>query len=183
MQMTRDELEYAISQYLDGTLPLLERNALEERLATDADARAMLAEYQKLDTMVKSAIPVPRIEWDRFAAQVQQAVAAEEPPVRHYRIGATQWVRGLAMAAALVCVATLAIYFAARPAKPTVAPSIEIVVAGPAVAPSDAPVVNVAVGPAPTLSEEWFASQDVLHRPTVVLIDRAGPSVQDADLY
>ena len=41
--MTRDELEFSISQYLDGTLGARERDALDERLATDAEARALLA--------------------------------------------------------------------------------------------------------------------------------------------
>ena len=42
--MTRDELEFRISQYLDGALAAGEQAALEARFATDADARAMLDE-------------------------------------------------------------------------------------------------------------------------------------------
>jgi anti-sigma factor RsiW len=41
--MSTDQLEFSISQYLDGTLPADEQAALEERLATDAQARELFA--------------------------------------------------------------------------------------------------------------------------------------------
>ena len=44
--MTPDQLEFAISQYLDGTLAADEQAALERHLETDAGARQMLAEYR-----------------------------------------------------------------------------------------------------------------------------------------
>ena len=53
MKMTPDQLEFAISQYHDGTLPPLERNVLDELLATDPAAREMLGEYQRLDALLK----------------------------------------------------------------------------------------------------------------------------------
>src|SRR5438445_108337 len=56
MQMSPDQLEYAISQYLDGTLARLESAALEERLASDADARELFGEYQRLDGVVSGGV-------------------------------------------------------------------------------------------------------------------------------
>ena len=77
--MTRDELEFQISQYLDGTLALAERDALEDRLGNDADARALLAEYRDVDAALKaSASVLPDVRWDRLADYLSHAVAAAE---------------------------------------------------------------------------------------------------------
>ena len=109
--MTRDELEFSISQYIDGTLGARERDALEERLATDAEARAVHTEYESLQRVLKAA-PVPELDWDRFAARISGAVAREELPAQSYRIG--QWLRParLAIAASVLVAVGLAIHAA-----------------------------------------------------------------------
>ena len=77
--MTRDELEFQISQYLDGTLALAERDALEDRLGSDADARALLAEYRDVDAVLKASVSaLPDVRWDRLADYLSHAVAAAE---------------------------------------------------------------------------------------------------------
>src|SRR5262245_6632820 len=53
VKMTRDELEFAISQYHDGDMPPLERAVVEEQLATNTEAREILAEYQRLDALMR----------------------------------------------------------------------------------------------------------------------------------
>ena len=85
MKKTPEQLEYAISQYLDGTLPPLETAALEERLASDAEARELLAEFRRLDELVRGSAgagALPEIAWDRFAShlsdQIEQAVTRVE---------------------------------------------------------------------------------------------------------
>src|SRR3954469_24291696 len=117
MKLSPDELEYSISQYLDGTLPPLERDALEDRLASDADARALLEEYRRLDLALKNQLPpVPGIAWDRLATQIQQALAtAEEPPVKTYSIRSLSWAARLAIAAALLFAVSVGVYFINRP--------------------------------------------------------------------
>src|SRR3712207_3228494 len=102
MKMAGDNLEYAISQYIDGTLPPLERDALEEQLAADAEARATLEEYRRLDATMKQAMPLPEVAWDALTANIQQALAGEEAPVRHYRLGAMGWTGRLAIAASVL---------------------------------------------------------------------------------
>ena len=87
--MTRDELEFSISEYLDGTLAADQRDALDERLATDAEARAVYAEYQSLQGMLATSLPVPEVDWDQFAARVSSAVGREEMPAQSYKI--TRW--------------------------------------------------------------------------------------------
>ena len=74
--MTRDQLEFSISQYADGTLPAWERAALEAVLARDAAARALLAEYRALDAALKAAPDAPpAVAWDRLAERIGGAVA------------------------------------------------------------------------------------------------------------
>jgi anti-sigma factor RsiW len=51
--MTPDQLEFSISQYIDGALAPLEQAVLDEVLATDANARALLEQYRKLNALVK----------------------------------------------------------------------------------------------------------------------------------
>lgn len=85
--MTRDELEFSISQYVDGTLvDDGQRSALEERLATDAEARALYAEYQTLQGVLVSSLPMPEVDWDQFASRVSAAVEREEMPAQSYKI-------------------------------------------------------------------------------------------------
>jgi anti-sigma factor RsiW len=73
--MTKDQLEFAISQHLDGTLPPEERAALERLLATDADAQRLLEEYRSLDLVAKGALPLPNVNWNKLSASISDAVA------------------------------------------------------------------------------------------------------------
>jgi negative regulator of sigma E activity len=86
--MTRDELEFSISQYVDGTLvDDRQRSALEERLATDAEARVLYAEYQSLQGVLATSLPaMPEVDWDQFAARVSAAVDREQMPAQSYKI-------------------------------------------------------------------------------------------------
>lgn len=74
--MTFDELEFAISQYLDGTLPAAQIADLEARLAVDPAARELLDEYRHLDSALKLS-GVPALQWDRLAEHLSNAVAAD----------------------------------------------------------------------------------------------------------
>ena len=73
--MTREQLEFQISQHADGTLPADEVAALEAVLAADAEARALLEEYRSLDSSLKRELPLPEVKWDRLAAHISSKVA------------------------------------------------------------------------------------------------------------
>jgi len=142
--MTRDELEFSISQYHDGTLPALETRAIEEMLATNAQARDVLAEYQRLDAVMKAAPAMPELDWDRVHAQLSHAVHEvpdeDAPAVRTYKIGAGMgrgWTRyvgiGAAIAAALAIVATVVFRNEKQPTPGPVAQStIDVSISPPA---------------------------------------------------
>jgi anti-sigma factor RsiW len=179
MQMRPDELEYAISQYLDGTLPLLERNALEERLANDCQARAILEEYRKLDATLKTAMPLPDVAWDKFAVHIQQSLADEETPVRHYSLKAMGWTGKLAIAAALLLVASISLRMIPRTSE-LQQPAGLAVITGPAIEQPTGPVQSdISISPAPTLAGNWRLSEELIARPTVVVIDQVRASGQD----
>src|SRR5688572_28802850 len=105
--MPLDDLEFSISQYLDGTLADADRVALEARLAEDAQARTLLEEYRALDAGLK-AMPLPAVKWDAFAAHVSAAVGRLDEPVQSYRIGTFTRARWVAAAAAVLVAAGVA---------------------------------------------------------------------------
>ena len=104
MRMTRDEIEFLISQYLDGTANELDRSRIEEVLATDADARAILSDYQRLNVIVKSALPMPEIAWDEFSASISAETAKLDIPLKTFRIGFGTWSKVATIAAMLAVV-------------------------------------------------------------------------------
>src|SRR5579872_3481880 len=73
--VTGEELEISITQYLDGTLPAEQRAALEAVLATDASARALLEEHRRLDAAMRSAMPMPDVDWENLGRRISDAVA------------------------------------------------------------------------------------------------------------
>lgn len=192
--MTRDELEFSISQYLDGSLAEAEESALENRLATDAEARALLAEYRSLDRVLRAS-PPPSVDYAALADRITQAVAQQDEPAQSYRL---HWVRtasALAVAACVVIAVGLGIRrlqddaptggrsVAVEPHQASVEPKQIVVIdtiSRPS--PSTAPVALVSVGPAATSPDQpTFAryDEDLLSRPSQVIIARSGYEAQD----
>ena len=113
--MSDEQLQFAISQYVDGTLPPAEATALEKRLQEDPAARRLLEEYRRINDLIDVALPEPEVDWDQLSTRISAAidreaasspVTAEEPAT--YRISAYVW-KPLAMAAAVLICATVAL--------------------------------------------------------------------------
>jgi anti-sigma factor RsiW len=194
--MTRDELEFSISQYLDGTLAAAEASALEQRLATDSGARALLSEYQQLDRTLKSA-PAPDVDFGAFSTRLSAALAEQPDPAQSYKLPWVTTVTRLALAACVVIAAGVGIrMLQTRPAttadtRPLVPVSVEpkqivIVDAGPRTAPSTAPAALVVnVGPSAIPQDRPALAryqEDLLSRPSQVIIARSGSPAQDGSL-
>jgi anti-sigma factor RsiW len=80
--VNRDQIEFAISQLADGTLDAAAQQELERLLATDAEARQLLAEYRTLDSALRTgAGPLPTIAWDHFRSQIAATVDAADQGV------------------------------------------------------------------------------------------------------
>src|SRR5436305_1634901 len=109
------DLEFSISQYLDGSLSPAEKSALESRLSSDPQARRLLEEHRKLDQMLKAS-PMPELRWDLLAGQISTAVAQVEIPVEaqpasRLRMNWMRMAMPLALAASVLIAAGIAIRF------------------------------------------------------------------------
>jgi anti-sigma factor RsiW len=189
--MTRDELEFAISQYLDGNLAAAEESALEARLASDADARALLAEYRSLDRALRAS-PVPDIDFTALGDLIRTAVAAQAEPAQSYRLHWVRTVAALALAACVVLAVGVGIRRLQVPPGPTgpivkgptqEPKQIVVIDTTPRAAPSTAPVAIVSVGPSAAPGDRPALAryhEDLITRPSQVIIARTGsPSQQD----
>lgn len=184
--MTRDELEFSISQYLDGTLADAERNALDERLATDAEARAILGEYESLQrALVADALPL--VNWDALSNRISAAVSGEEMPAQSYKI--SQWFSPARLAIAASALIAAGIGFSVLRDRSTSGPEIavqpiSIVVTTPVSQPVQvtSDPIRVAIGPSPTLRDEPVIlryADTVVQRSSKALIVSAAPAAQD----
>ena len=71
--MTREEMEFLLSQHLDGTLSHEDEAKARQLLASSPEAREILAEYQKLDSVLKNQNS-PAVKWDMLASTISAAV-------------------------------------------------------------------------------------------------------------
>ena len=74
--MTREELEFSVCEYLDGTLGEAERVALEGRLASDPEAREILCEERALTVALRSG-ELPEVKWDSLAERISGGIDEE----------------------------------------------------------------------------------------------------------
>jgi anti-sigma factor RsiW len=98
--MTREELEFSISRYVDGTLPDGDRATVGSRLIDDPEAQALAAEDRALTNLLRSS-PLPNVRWDRLAESISQAI---DQHLEDQIARASWWMRhripaGLAVAA------------------------------------------------------------------------------------
>jgi negative regulator of sigma E activity len=187
--MLTEQLEFRISQYVDGTLPAAEAAALEQTLASDLDARALLEDYRKLDAALQRELPVPQMNWDRLAQHISAVVAQEEVAAndanRSYRIAWPMWGR-VAIAAMVVIAVALAAFLHLRPrptdlvkTDPTPAPPV-ILVTGPAPEQGVGPVVEVvSIQPSPLARNRYHPVEDVVYRAPRVVIASGQSERQD----
>lgn len=79
--MISEELEFSLSQYVDGTLPPDERLAVEQVLAREPAAQAYIAEERALVAKLRQiAGPPLNVDWQKFAARVSAQVAEASLP-------------------------------------------------------------------------------------------------------
>jgi anti-sigma-K factor RskA len=183
--MNRDQLEFQISQYLDGTLNDFDRRQVEALLERDPEAQQILREYQKLDAILRNEADLPAVDWDRFARHISEAVAAEEPPAVVYRM---PWARvgSLVAAAATVVIGlSLAGWMYLGQSGPTT-PELRgyVQVTGPVTEAADGGTLQVTLGPGPEASpavtirlyEDEFAA-----RPSRLMIAGVADVPSEAD--
>jgi anti-sigma factor RsiW len=97
MIMTNQRLEFAITQYLDGTLPAEDRAALERTLANDPEARRLLEEHRTLNDALKRTMPVPNVDFEQLSRTISAAVDRQQtagPVDEQTELAITQYVHG-----------------------------------------------------------------------------------------
>jgi anti-sigma factor RsiW len=175
-----EELEYQISQYLDGTLSDAETFALKERLASDEEALRVFEEYVRLQQHVATALPLPAVDWNRLAERLSDAAADAREPAIAGRIG---WGRKFAIAASILIVLGLSLVvgheFRSDHAIQPMADAIAQVTGPQAETASGPAVVEIAIGPSPALKASFRYAEGVVTRPSRV--ELAGAIYPPAD--
>jgi len=100
----REELEFVLSQYADGTLPAAQRDAVEKRLLDDPATLAELEKYRKLDDLLRGSMPLPPIEWEALADRISAEVFAPPAPLRLFK-SPRAWIGSAAAVAACLLIA------------------------------------------------------------------------------
>ena len=195
--MTQDQLEFSITQYLDGSLPEAERIALMERLEKDPEARELLEEHRRLDNVFARA-NLPTFPLEVFSKQLSEAIAQAPAPevephsLRMPWVGARSW---MAIAASVVIASGLAIAIlshgrngtASNPAHHEMTASAGFVTVTGPVSPvaSSSDDVQVSVGPSKAIAGEATLSRysaDLVMRPAHVMMVASGVNPdQDID--
>lgn len=102
--MTRDELEFSISQYLDGTLPEDARSALQSRLESDPEAEELLRQERALTGLLRSDA-LPAVHWDGLADAISSAIDVQQ----QVRMDRASWLLRMRMPGALAAAASVLI--------------------------------------------------------------------------
>ena len=178
-----DDLEFSISQYVDGTLADEQRAALEALLAGDRDAQALLAEHQAVTQMLRAA-PLPEVQWDRLAEVIGAAID-EAPSAASQKSwwAGRKVTAGLALAASVLLAIGIAIHLwlsqnnggrpDGNPVK-VVASSGILTVQGPAADRPEGPTVTeISIGPGGEYARESTLApyaDEIDSRPSRVII-------------
>ncbi len=182
-------LEYAISQYLDGTLSEFDRRVLEDRLAVDAEARLLASEYAHLDTMLRASRAEPTVDYDRFASHLSGLIEQEESYVAQPIKMPGAWMRYTAVAAALILAIGIGLHFISAPRvdEKVAAGSIDVKVEF-AEKPASVPSMTIAVGPSDQLKQAGYAQgllddSIIMRTPKLVISAADQPTAFDDRLY
>lgn len=161
--MIDEQLEFRLTQYLDGTLPPEEAPALFDELAKNREAWVVLDEYRKLDVLM--AAKPAAVRWDALAEHISGHIDEDQQSRMKIRVFTAP------MRAAIAAGVLLAFGVAAWLTIPTPplgetpgGGSVAKVsnIQGPAVeVAAGAAVAEIAIGPAPTYAEsddnDWLA--------------------------
>ncbi len=172
-----EEDEFAISEYLDGTLSDQERSSLEQRIASKPALAAVMAEYRSLDGVVKNAMPMPAVKWDVLAERLSESVDDEFQRQRFY-IG--NWLKQpmrLAVAAIVLIAIGMGILVMSRNVNK---PELTFEVVGPEKAQGPA-VAQVEFDMSPALAQsgtDWYSAGDVVAMPSTLDVAFSTPTLQ-----
>jgi len=155
METDRDNFEYALSQYADGTLNELEQRVLEDRLRSDAEARLLVSDFIRVDALLRNSRELPEIDFDAFAVNISQAIEAEDAPVASpLRINFFRWTGAAAIAAAVAVAAFVGLRLQNPATAPPAVATGTAVISGPSIEVARVtPDIHIGVGPSDALAK------------------------------
>lgn len=178
--MLHEDLEFRISQYIDGTLDDAQRRALEIEIARDPAAAELVAEYRRIDDALKTSLPLPNVDYDALAARISDAIDAQDRPHVLYSF---KWARravSVAVAACILLMGGLWIRSSGLfgPGDPN---AVLVHVTGPqSESTYAAPIQVIHIGPSPTVaSGPSPATEALVARPSTLVIASASLAPED----
>jgi anti-sigma factor RsiW len=183
--MLAETTEFQISQYLDGTLSAAEQSAVESMLASNADARKVLADYRRLNQQLVSTNAGPSVNWNSLSGHISGSIEQQaDRPLVAGRIGFGSTAIKIAAALLLtVGTALVARHYAVRPAvaAPKAIAGEDVAVSGPSAEPPAGPAsVDVSVAPSVTAMRNDPARYGEANRPSRVVISRVPTGKNDS---
>ena len=170
--MIDDNLQFALSQYADGTLTQTQRGAVEQLLVHDAEARQTVAEYRRLNMLLAASVrPLPNVDWLRLTQQISAAIDRSHSIPGTAAIGAEQaaseaysmaWGRGpltWAIAASLVIASSLVWISLQESSKVTAT----LAIAPPAIPANIEPIQRAQVADVRVLQVDIASGPAVIH--------------------
>lgn len=194
--MLDEKTQFALSQYLDGTLPETERAAVELLLRSDAEAAATLGQYRRLNTLLSAGTgPLPAVDWADFSHRISQAIdrqavaplaaVAEAARTRAWFAAPRAWI----MAASLL-LACGAAWLAMKPSSPTVATAplppaavAEVRVLLPSQTANPTAIAEITIGPAAAVQTAavWELHPELLQDQPSGISIAGGPQLAPRD--
>jgi anti-sigma factor RsiW len=177
-----EEDEFAITEYLDGTLPAEHQAALENRLNAEPGLRAVMEEYRALDGVVKNAMPIPAVKWDVLAERLSESVDAQSQQRRFY-IG--NWLKQpMRLAAAAMILIAIGVGILIAISNSGNKPVLAVEVVGPEKPAGTGPVVaQVEFDMSPSLAQsgtDWYSAGDVVAMPSTLDVAFTTPAFPDS---
>jgi len=166
--MIAEDLEFQISQYVDGTLSPSERMLVDDLLKSDPQARQLLSDYRQIDAQLIQLRGKPAVRWDRLAEHISSVIkkSDQSEPVIAGRIGWAAWSGRLRIAAGVLIVATVGLIVRHAIHPSTVVPTnqpvsqLEVTGPGPDVA-TGTPSEDISVGPSPRFAADEAGTHNV----------------------
>jgi anti-sigma factor RsiW len=83
--MLSTQLEFEITQLLDGDLPPQKEAILRRELAADPEAVRLMEEYARLEELLSGIDPPPEVDWDALHGRISRAVGGAPAEANHTR--------------------------------------------------------------------------------------------------
>lgn len=172
--MIDQEMEFQISQYIDGQLPAEDAARIATLAVSDPQVARLIAEYRALDQQLKT--PVPDYDAEALTASIAVSLDERQAIKRQVKFSISGvWVRrvGIAMAACVVVAVGTVLVLNSSSTGPVASGTAQVL--GPQVEVATAPAITeIRIAPAGSGTAEIYANQAasevVIGRPSRAVI-------------